>query len=888
MNPDRPHDALIASPDADAPRVRVFLSYARSDDAGSDRAAYDDPARSFMRRLYNALADEFVVWWDMVKMPSRGETFTREIEAAIDDCDRLVLVVAPGALASNYVRAEWQHALARCIPVTPILRAGDYDTIPAELDRLHAPDFRDPRPFAEAVAELRRILGEPTERIAPLYHFERGLPEGHIQRETPFQAAREALLTDAIHATVVSARPQSATAIYGPGGLGKSTLAIALAHDCEVRRRYPDGILWVKVTQTPDLQTRLADIGVCFGDPREWYVGPGTDVESAAGQLNRTLHDRRALLILDDVWEHQHVSYFRVTGTPCRLLITTRSAALAGNIDGADVRLDRLSDAEGAALIAARAGGPPDDPIYMEISRALAGHTLAVTLAAARLKKKGAGYARTILDGLTDPTDPFAHLNVDEQDKDLNLSKSLSLSYDALDDAGQRRFRALGVFAANAAFDLNALAAVWDETEASADRAAEALVDASLLDWEQESGRYSQHPVLRTYARALLNAAGEMLTIFRRYADWVIEASEAFRQLPLEQWSQLDPLIPHVTEVGDALVDHFAEMLPERLAAFGWNVQPFVNKRLMMIETPRGREARGLRWLEAALVVFRQNGDQAKEAAALNNIGGAWSDLGDKRKALAFYEQALPVFQAMGDRGGEARALNNIGGAWDALGDKRKALAFYEQALPVFQAVGDRGGEAAALNNIGGAWSDLGDKRKALAFYEQALPVFQAVGDRSGEAITCFNIGMLHYQLGDLDSAIAHVERCIELRNQMAHPDLESNRRALNQLKAMRDTGQTAQVSILPEETVRMLAGNTIAVMTDAPDKRDEWRGELAAIRADFAGRGDAWTIEVEFADALLAIVDDQPPSIPPDNPYADVVRQVVAAIAAFRADRRA
>ncbi|MGQ9909827.1 MAG: tetratricopeptide repeat protein, partial [Candidatus Flexifilum sp.] len=74
-------------------------------------------------------------------------------------------------------------------------------------------------------------------------------------------------------------------------------------------------------------------------------------------------------------------------------------------------------------------------------------------------------------------------------------------------------------------------------------------------------------------------------------------------------------------------------------------------------------------------------------------------------------------------------------------------------------------------------------------FYEQALTLRRAVGDRGGEAITCFNIGMLHYKLGDLDSAIAHVERCVELREQIAHPALESNRQVLNWLKAMRDTG---------------------------------------------------------------------------------------------------
>lgn len=85
----------------------------------------------------------------------------------------------------------------------------------------------------------------------------------------------------------------------------------------------------------------------------------------------------------------------------------------------------------------------------------------------------------------------------------------------------------------------------------------------------------------------------------------------------------------------------------------------------------------------------------------------------------------------------------------------------------------------------------------------------------------------------------------------------------------------------LPVETVQALAGNTVAVLTGVPEKRNEWRGELGRLRADFAWRG--WAIEVAFADALLAILDDQPPAIPPDNPYAGVVQQVLAAIAGYR-----
>ncbi len=85
--------------------------------------------------------------------------------------------------------------------------------------------------------------------------------------------------------------------------------------------------------------------------------------------------------------------------------------------------------------------------------------------------------------------------------------------------------------------------------------------------------------------------------------------------------------------------------------------------------------------------------------------------------------------------------------------------------------------------------------------------------------------------------------------------------------------------STLPAETVQMLARNTVAVKTEVPDKLDEWREQLNNIRADFANRGPDWAIEVTFVEALLAVLDDQPVSLPDNNPYAPVVQQVVAAI---------
>jgi len=84
----------------------VFLSYARGDD--------DD----FVARTYAFLRSrDLNVWWDKESMPSRSLTFTEEIREAIHHTDRLMVVIGPKALRSDYVRGEWQAALSEHKPV---------------------------------------------------------------------------------------------------------------------------------------------------------------------------------------------------------------------------------------------------------------------------------------------------------------------------------------------------------------------------------------------------------------------------------------------------------------------------------------------------------------------------------------------------------------------------------------------------------------------------------------------------------------------------------------------------------------------------------------------------------------------------------------------------
>ncbi len=114
-------------------------------------------------------AGGFEVWFDRVSMPSRNLTFHQEIRDAVAACDRLVLVVGPKVVASDYVRQEWQFAYFEADKVvTPILRLGDYPLAIEELKLVHCEDFRDDAEYAGHLDQLVRILKGPPPPLGKL------------------------------------------------------------------------------------------------------------------------------------------------------------------------------------------------------------------------------------------------------------------------------------------------------------------------------------------------------------------------------------------------------------------------------------------------------------------------------------------------------------------------------------------------------------------------------------------------------------------------------------------------------------------------------------------------------------------------------------------------
>lgn len=307
---------------------------------------------------------------------------------------------------------------------------------------------------------------------------------------------------------------QILTAVRGWPGVGKTTLAAALAHDPDIARSFPDGILWASLGPAPNLFSELA----------AWGRALGTDdllraqtLEEASRQLAALLRHKRMFLIVDDVWAAEHALPFRGGGRDCAMLITTRltgvAQALAATPDHV-YNLAVLNDDDGLELL--RRLAPTVVAEYpesaLELVRALEGLPLALQVAG-RLINAEAHSGWSVSDLIRELRDETARLL--ETQAPANMADLLTQttptvaalfrkSTALLDPETRDRYAYLGVFAPKpATFDLAAMAAMWQVPDPKP--TARSLIDRGLLE-PVGSGRFQMHALLVAHARTLLSA----------------------------------------------------------------------------------------------------------------------------------------------------------------------------------------------------------------------------------------------------------------------------------------------------------------------------------------------------------------------------------------------
>ena len=380
-------------------------------------------------------------------------------------------------------------------------------------------------------ADLERLLAARRYNIPPL-------PEHYVPREEFLEPLLQALLSDGAAALGI-------VGVRGMGGIGKSVLAAALAHDLQVQAAFPDGVVWLPIGRTPNLPARQEELYLFLTGQRENF----RDEIQGRGFLSSALADKSCLVILDDVWDARHAEAFPLRASPSvRYLITTRNAEVLQTLNARAFSLDVLTPEQALALLADWAGQPVDSlpAEAREVARECGYLPLALAMVGAFVRQNPESWERALHRLRTADLERLRRLFPGYEHP--TLLAALEVSVEALPQDARACYLDLAVFPEEAAIPLPVLQAFWGPLRLDEDDVAdlaETFVNRSLAR-RDEDGRLRLHDLLHDYLRA--RAGNSLPDLHRRFLlacarSFLGLSGETLEGLP---WHCLPPQTPYL------------------------------------------------------------------------------------------------------------------------------------------------------------------------------------------------------------------------------------------------------------------------------------------------------------------------------------------------------
>ncbi len=565
--------------------------------------------------------------------------------------------------------------------------------------------------------------------------------------------------------------------LTGAGGIGKSTLAIKLAH--QVAEDYPDGRLFAALRGTTSEprspEAVLAGFLRAFGVPTE--VIPG-DIDESACLFRSLVHGRRVLFVLDDAAGEAQLRPLLPAGRGCAVLVTSRFV-LAGLELGRQVPLDVMPPCDAKALLAKLTEIDEDAVAAQRVLDHCDGLPLALRIVGSRIGDHS-GWRLA---------DAASELSVERRRLDwlcagdLAVRGSLSLGYRQLAPDRQRLFRRLGLLPP-ADFPAWAAALADNGEPESAARALEDLRHRHMVQpVSRETGvpRYRVHDLLRAYAveevaaepeRARADATervlGGWLWLAEKAADRLSrsvlrpEPGDAART-SLDEKLVTEPLPWFQSELPalEAAVSHAAGA---GLGELAWELAVVTASYF----DHSGLYAEWSRCHRCALEAARASGCARGEAALLRGIGQIHLYRDDFREAAEAFTESRRISERIGDPAGRARALTGLCVLARSAGRYEKARVTARRALAIFSEIGDVLGMAHAHTSHAVASAELGLLDEAEAELDKAARLCAELGDPHRMALVLHRRGQVHLRRHDRRSAMSCLRRALELLDSLS------------------------------------------------------------------------------------------------------------------------
>ncbi len=188
------------------------------------------------------------------------------------------------------------------------------------------------------------------------------------------------------------------------------------------------------------------------------------------------------------------------------------------------------------------------------------------------------------------------------------------------------------------------------------------------------------------------------------------------------------------------------------------------------VEMSSGNPQSGLDYMNRALSLSIQLGNDEEKAAILHAMGSAYNRLGRPDDALRNLQQSLEIRQSLGDQKGIAATLNSIGYAYEGIGKMELALKNYNDSLNKARAISDKRDVGMVLVNLGNMYHTRGQNDLALKAYKESLQIQHDTGDPKLEALCLNNIGVAYSERGEYQDALTYFQQALQLREKLNIP----------------------------------------------------------------------------------------------------------------------
>jgi predicted ATPase/DNA-binding winged helix-turn-helix (wHTH) protein len=745
--------------------------------------------------------------------PFRGETSALITEAILNRRP-----VAPLRLNPD-LSPKLEEVINKALEKDRKLRYQSAAEIRADLQRLRRDSDSGYAAFAEvdneerpALKSTRWVAAEATGEQAQMRPGNLPVPRTEfVGREREAAATKELLLRPDVRLVTIT----------GPGGIGKTRLAVELASG--LIEWFPGGIYFVPLSPLSDPSLIASVIVQTLGIRK---AGGRSPLEILKKSFQDSL--RAPMLFLMDNFEHlvqaaPMVAELLAMGPNLKILVTSRSALhvygehefpvppLALPDSRSMPSVEVLSQYPAVALFIQRAiAAKPDFELspenaqsVTEVCARLDGLPLAIELAAARIKVLSPASMLTRLASRLQLLTGGAR---DLPQRQQTLRAAMDWSYDLLSAPEQKLFRRLSVFVGGC--NLEGVEAVCDtKSDLNLDLldGMASMVDKSLAQQVEQAdeSRFLMLETIREYALEKLEASGEQALTKRSHAAYCLvlaeeeaqeqfgaEGTECLERFALEH-DNFRAALDWLTETGDA---EWGLRLGTALFRF-WEIREYLAEgrerlgRLLKLAGATAPTKARTRALFAAGVLAAGQGDYASAqallsesrdislglgdktgvAVSLNALAVIARDRGDVSTAYTLFEESLSLWRALGDQKAVARSLSNLANVAKLQGAHNLSRALYGECIAIFRELGDRTGIAWSLNYQGDVARDQGESVAARTLYEQGLAIFRELGDRWGIAGTVADLGSLAREQRNYPMAHSLYRESIRIFQELEH-----------------------------------------------------------------------------------------------------------------------